>query len=99
MIEIVTEESRSRDRGAKFDEYETGGVGEYWILDPERNRAEFYLRDANGVFRAQPTVVAADGGETYRCAAIPGVVVSLSWLWQRPMPSVMVPLRAWGVLP
>ncbi|MBC8143737.1 MAG: Uma2 family endonuclease, partial [Armatimonadetes bacterium] len=42
VIEIVSEESRSRDRGAKFNEYEAGGVGEYWILDPARNRAEFY---------------------------------------------------------
>jgi len=30
-IEIVSEESRLRDRGEKFAEYEVGGVKEYWI--------------------------------------------------------------------
>jgi len=99
VIEIVSEESRSRDRGAKFNEYETGGVGEYWILDPARNRAEFYLRDSDGVYRVQTPAVDADGRGTYACATIPGVVIDLLWLWQRPMPSVTEPLKAWGVLP
>ena len=99
VIEIVSEESRTRDRGAKFNEYEAGGVGEYWILDPARNRAEFYLRDAGGVFRVQTPAKDTTGRETYSCPTIPGVVIDLVWLWQRPMPSVTEPLRAWGILP
>ncbi len=99
VIEIVSEESRARDRGAKFNEYETGGVGEYWIIDPARNRAEFYRRDDGGVFRIQTPTTDAAGNESYDCATIPGVTIRLDWLWQRPMPSVTEPLRAWGILP
>lgn len=42
-IEIVSEESRLRDRGEKFAEYEIGGVKEYWVLDPELKRADFFV--------------------------------------------------------
>ena len=93
VIEIVSEESQARDRGEKFNEYEKGDVGEYWILDPARNRADFYLRDMAGVLRTQIPTILADGSETYRCATIPSIVISLGWLWQRPMPAVTVPLR------
>ena len=34
VVEIVSKESRGRDRGEKFYEYGEGGVPEYWLLDP-----------------------------------------------------------------
>src|SRR5689334_16122564 len=40
-IEVVSKESTVRDYGAKFNEYETGGVTEYWVLDPIRKEAIF----------------------------------------------------------
>jgi Uma2 family endonuclease len=36
VVEIISPESRARDRGDKFYEYEQGGVREYWLLDPLR---------------------------------------------------------------
>ena len=36
VVEIISPESRGRDRGDKHFEYEKGGVREYWLLDPER---------------------------------------------------------------
>jgi Uma2 family endonuclease len=42
-VEIVPTESRLRDRGQKLAEYEMGGVREYWIIDPERRQAAFYV--------------------------------------------------------
>lgn len=39
VVEIVSPESRLRDRGEKFAEYELAGVSEYWLLDPELRRA------------------------------------------------------------
>lgn len=42
VIEVISPESRARDRGEKFHEYEQAGVGEYWLIDPERKRSEFY---------------------------------------------------------
>jgi Uma2 family endonuclease len=34
VVEIVSPESRKRDRVQKLKEYEEGGVREYWLLDP-----------------------------------------------------------------
>jgi len=37
VVEIVSPDSQSRDRGDKFYEYEEAGVLEYWILDQTRS--------------------------------------------------------------
>lgn len=44
-IEIVSQESTARDYGEKFEEYEAGGVKEYWILDTLRHVATFHRLD------------------------------------------------------
>ncbi|MDQ3668302.1 MAG: Uma2 family endonuclease [Acidobacteriota bacterium] len=36
VVEVISPESLVRDRGEKFYEYEKGGVGEYWLIDPLR---------------------------------------------------------------
>ncbi|NJN95979.1 MAG: Uma2 family endonuclease [Anaerolineales bacterium] len=43
IIEVVSDDSTHRDRVDKFDEYEAGGVPEYWIIDnrPQRRRPCF----------------------------------------------------------
>lgn len=48
VIEIISSESRLRDRGEKFAEYEMGGVKEYWLIDPEEQRADFYILGTDG---------------------------------------------------
>jgi Uma2 family endonuclease len=62
-VEIVSPESRGRDRKEKFREYEQAGVREYWILDALNRQAEFYalgpdrtyhpMAITEGVFRSQ----------------------------------------------
>lgn len=86
VVEIVSPESRLRDRGEKFAEYELGGVREYWIVDPELRRADFYRLDSQGRYRlAEP-----EPGEVYRAGTIPGFWLRIEGLWQEPLPS---PLR------
>lgn len=51
VVEVVSPESLARDRGAKFVEYEAGGVPEYWLLDPLRRWAEFYCLGEDGRYR------------------------------------------------
>jgi len=51
VVEIVSPESQSRDRGDKFYEYEEAGVEEYWILDQSRKRAEFYHLEGEGTYK------------------------------------------------
>ena len=90
VIEVVSPGSEDVDRGAKFYEYERGGVPEYWLLDPERETAEFFVRDEKGVFRAVPL----DNG-VYRSRNIEGLELPVDWLWQRP--PVLRALRELGV--
>jgi len=80
VIEVVSEESVARDYDEKFSEYEVAGVQEYWIIDPRpnRERAAFYQRDANGHF--QP--VRTGENNTYQSSVLPGFRLNLDWLWQ-----------------
>jgi Uma2 family endonuclease len=90
-VEIVSPESAVRDRETKYAEYEAGGVGEYWIIDADARRADFFVRDAEGRSgRASP---GADG--RYDSAVLPGFWVDVRWLWQTPLPPVRRVLRAW----
>lgn len=41
-IEIISPESIKRDRETKFEEYESAGVKEYWLIDPDNQNCEFY---------------------------------------------------------
>lgn len=91
VVEIVSSDSRSRDRGDKFYEYEKAGIEEYWIVDPERRRAEFY-RLREGAY--EPVLPDAEG-KLYS-SALPGFFVRVEWLWTRP--KLKEVLRELGVL-
>lgn len=92
-VEIVSEESRRRDRVEKFIEYETGGVREYWLLDPEKEEAEFYVLDAGRKYvRAEP-----DAEGRFHSAVLPGLWVEVDWLWERPLPTLRRVMAAWGL--
>jgi Uma2 family endonuclease len=50
VIEIISPESRTRDKADKFYEYEQAAVKEYWLIDPDRKRTEFYTLGDDGFF-------------------------------------------------
>lgn len=79
VIEIVSRDSRLRDKGEKFYEYERAGVEEYWIIDPERRRAEFY-RLSEGAY--EPVLPDAEG--KIHSSALKGFFLRVEWLWNRP---------------
>jgi Uma2 family endonuclease len=56
VIEIISNESVSRDRSDKFYEYQANGVREYWIIDPRSGvaRADFWVLDDHGDYRPVP---------------------------------------------
>jgi Uma2 family endonuclease len=83
-IEIVSPESVVRDHGEKFQEYETGGVREYWILDPLRNETRFYRLDDEGIYRPQ----ALDANGDYRTPLLPGFALHVPTLWQAELPTM-----------
>ncbi len=82
VIEIVSPESIGRDRGEKFYEYAQGGVPEYWLIDPQRQQAEFYE------LQADYYTLRASGREgRYDAFTVPGFWLRIEWLWQEPLPS------------
>lgn len=46
VVEILSDSTESRDRGIKFEDFETHGVREYWIVDADAEVVEQYV--ANG---------------------------------------------------
>jgi Uma2 family endonuclease len=84
VVEIFSPESIGRDRGDKFYEYERAGIPEYWVIDPETERAEFWQLDAQDKYQLVP----ADAAGAYHSRALPGFWLRVAWLWQQPLPSV-----------
>lgn len=80
VVEIISPESAGRDRGVKFYEYEAAEIPEYWLIDPEREQAEFYQLDVHGRYQLVPP----DEKGIYPSKALPGLRLPVAWLWQPP---------------
>lgn len=89
-IEVVSPESVARDRGDKFEEYEKGGVGEYWIFDYPRTEALFYRRNGEGIFIRQTE----DANGNYETPLLPGLKIHVPTLWQEKLPGTGATARA-----
>ena len=92
-VEVISPESRGRDRGEKFYEYEEGGVKEYWLIDPLRKKAEFYRLDPEGYYR--PMEVHPDG--RFQSVVLSGFWIKVDWIWQRPLPTLAHVVKEWGL--
>jgi Uma2 family endonuclease len=93
VVEIISPESQSRDRGDKFYEYEQAGVREYWLIDPIRKQAEFYQLK-NDIY--QLATLGEDN--LFRSIAIEGLWLKVDWLWQEPLPLLMSVLKEWKLI-
>ncbi len=94
VVEIISPGSRGTDRGDKFYEYEEGGVCEYWLIDPQRHQAEFYLRGEDGIYCLTP--ISKDG--IFRSTVLHGLWLKIDWLWKGSMPPVLGVLKEWGLV-
>lgn len=92
-VEIVSKESRRRDRVVKFEEYAKAGVTEYWLIDPEDRKIEFFELTAQGGYRP----IGLDSG-IYRSRVIDGFWLDPNWLWLEPRPSVLEIARKFGLV-
>jgi Uma2 family endonuclease len=81
-IEVVSPESVARDYGKKLEEYEQGGVGEYWIIDPARQMATFYRMQATRLYAS----VQPDADGFYRAPRLPKLALHVPTLWQDELP-------------
>ncbi len=84
-VEIVSPESVERDYGTKFGEYETVGVPEYWLFDPERDAALIYaLHDTEHGRRYKLRPFDTHGRLT--SGLLPGFALDPAILWAEPLP-------------
>lgn len=93
-VEIVTDETRGRDRGEKFSEYERGGVREYWLVDTATGDSEVYRRNGAGHLELVPP----GDPPLLRSEVLPGLWLRPEWLQETPMPKLQFVLREWGLL-
>jgi Uma2 family endonuclease len=92
VVEIVSPDSRSRDRGEKFYEYEEGGVKEYWLIDLPRQRAEFFQIGVDGRYKSAAAL--SDG--RFDSVVLAGFWLKVDWLWQQPPPSLRQVQEEWS---
>jgi Uma2 family endonuclease len=79
VVEVVSPGSRSTDRADKFYEYEAAGIPEYWLIDPDRRTAEFFVLNGEGRYEA----TAMPEG-VFHSTVLMGFWIRVSWLWERP---------------
>lgn len=92
-IEIVSKESGKRDRGTKFEEYEAGGVAEYWMIDSVRKSYSFYRLNQNGIYVLQDL----NEEKEYVTPLLPGLRIHIPTLLMDDLPgavSVVESVRA-----
>ncbi|NOT01292.1 MAG: Uma2 family endonuclease [Phycisphaerales bacterium] len=71
VVEVVSPDSRRYDTETKRTDYERFGVGEYWIVDPERQTMTFF-RMIDGQF-----VAVEPSGDSFASRVVPGFVLDL----------------------
>lgn len=91
-VELISPDSRVRDRREKFMEYAQGGVHEYWIIDPEVETVEVF-RLASGAYEPVPL------GDPPRVTSevIPGLWIDPAWMWAE-KPNEWAAYREWGLI-
>lgn len=93
VIEVVSPSTRAVDRGVKYYEYEQAGVPEYWLVDPLRERVEAYRLGSGGVYEP----MALGEPPVLRSEVLPGMWISVAWLWQQPLPRMRDVFTEWGL--
>ena len=94
VIEIVPPESVARDTQDKFEEYETAGVKEYWIIDYNRRTANFYGFDERGKY--QLLHFSPDG--KFESRVLEGLWIKTEWLWREDLPNLTEVLKEWKIM-
>ncbi|MBI3736751.1 Uma2 family endonuclease, partial [Candidatus Sumerlaeota bacterium] len=71
-----------------------GRVREYWLIDPQRKRAEFHRFGKDGTYIPMP--IDSDG--KFHSEILQGFWMKVDWLWHDPMPTDFYVLKQWGLI-
>jgi Uma2 family endonuclease len=75
-IEILSNSTRKLDEGVKLAAYESFGVREYWLVDPDRETATVHVLE-EGRFR-KIAELAAEAGDILTTPLLPGLEIRLA---------------------
>ena len=76
-VEIISPSTSTIDRVDKFEQYQTGGVLHYWIIDPHEHSIEAYqLRRGKYALSGRGI-----GNDVVRLPPFPGLEIPLERLW------------------
>ncbi len=78
IVEILSKGNSSKEMRIKYDLYEEAGVQEYWVIDPEREHLQQFVRNEEGLFYLKKTHIQDD---TFYAHILPDFAV--------PMPEVL----------
>ena len=84
-IEVVYNETIALDHEYKLMEYESGGVTEYWIIDPTHNECRFHRLNAQQKYEA----VSEDQNVIYTTPQLPRLQLHVPTLWCEELPSIL----------
>jgi Uma2 family endonuclease len=82
-VEIISPESIKRDRETKFEEYESAGVKEYWLIDPDMQNCEFY-----GLKEGKFYLISSMDSGIFYSKIIKGFYFKVEHLWQMESPTI-----------
>jgi Uma2 family endonuclease len=83
-LEIVSPDSEACDWRNKYNEYESSGVREYWVVDPLSKRVDAY---ALGRTKRYSQILPDDEGRVYS-KTLRGLYLRPDWLWRSPLPKL-----------
>lgn len=86
VLSDSTEEIRKRDTVTKKKEYAQSGVKEYYILDSQRDRIQFYRLGKKGVYIPIKPVK----GDIIKSKVLPGFQFRIEDLFTKPSPEEMI---------
>jgi Uma2 family endonuclease len=92
-VEVISPDSRVRDRVDKPREYAAAGVREYWLIDPDAETIEVFRLGADGRYQA----VALGDPARVTSEIIPGLWIDPVWMWADD-PDEFVAYREWGLI-
>jgi Uma2 family endonuclease len=92
IVEVVSPDSVARDWREKYQDYESAGVREYWVVDPLAERVEASSLGEDGKYVRLPE---SDG--VIHSSVLTGFFLKTAWLFAEDRPKTRAVLAELGI--